>query len=176
MAIKSLNEIYEKNGLLYMCNACGDINDPNVPGDTKTHLPEEVMTPEEQVLYESYWTEDGGCCMYVLNVEGKAAMGLCYLFDTGWCRDVVDGDSDPRHSVSDEDIERLWMPQVFTAITDASSKIQELVPGCDIYLGEWTDPDGHEMLVVVPYEMRDQIKGISQKLYDTVYETVEKVF
>ena len=177
MAIKSLNETYDRNELFYMCNACGEVNDPSIPGDMGFHQPEEVMTPEEQQLYENYWAEGAGCCMYVLRIKERAAMGLCYLFDTGWVKDVLDERPDVAKPVADEDIKQVWMPRVFAAVSKAAeAEIQGLAPGCDIYLGDWTDPDGHEMLVVVPYEKRDQIEGIAEKLYDAVYEVVKNLF
>ena len=177
MAIKSLNEIYKRNELFYMCNACGDVNDPNIPHDLESHMPEEVMTPEEQELYDNYWTEGGGCQMYVLRIKGKAAMGLCYLFDTEWAQDIVREKKGISSPVTEDDINQVWMLRMFSAVFRAAEKkIQKLVRGCDIYLGDWTDPDGHEMLVVVPYEMRDQIENISKMLYEVVYDAVEKAF
>lgn len=90
MAIRSLNEAYASNILHYMCNACGDINKPDNLADWRTvYTPEDVMTPNEQILYEEYWREGAGCRMYVLRIAGEAAMGLCYLFDESWSEELV---------------------------------------------------------------------------------------
>ena len=43
-------------------------------------------------------------------------------------------------------------------------------------LGQNTDPDGHELLVVIPYEIRDQIDAIVERLNDAVYNVVGKCF
>ena len=135
------------------------------------------MTQQEQDLYYNYWTEDGGCNMHVLRIEGKAAMGLCYLLDAGWVQDVVEQRDGMEKPVTEREIRQAWMSRMFAAAYHAAEdEIQKLVPGCDIYLGYWTDPDGHEMLVVVPYEMRDQIKEITDKLCDAVYDATKNNF
>lgn len=82
MAIKSLNEAYEKNTIEYLCNACGDVLDPDNsngvlgPDDD----PKQVMSKREWVLYSRYWSEDWNP-MYVLRVVEpdqpvRVAMGL----------------------------------------------------------------------------------------------------
>lgn len=176
MAIVSLNETYSANKLSYMCNACGDINKPGAdPLDFRVYQPEDVMTPEEQTLYESYWNEGSGCCEYVLRIGESAAMGLGFLLDTGWCRDLLEELSNG--GIEDSDIENLWMPKLFLAAKEASENvIQPLVAGCDIHIGEWTDPDGHEILVIVPYRLRDELSDIVKNLCDSVYSSVENAF
>lgn len=161
MSILSLNEAYEKNAFIYLCNACGDVNDPADPKRICT--PEDIpsiLRPKERVLFEKYWSEGSGALMYVLRIgEGTAAMALGFLFDSGWCRELAEKESG-RKDIRDDELKSKWMPRLFLALSDAVSvSIQQIVPGFDIYVGNNTDPDGHEMLVVIPYSDRDKIEG-----------------
>ena len=57
MAIKSLNEAYEKNTITYICNACGDVFDPDNPDDVLNahNDPKQVMSKCECDLYSQYY-------------------------------------------------------------------------------------------------------------------------
>ena len=177
MAIKSLNEAYEQKSIVYLCNACGEINNPEDPGDLSPYQPEDMMSPQEQDLYEQYWLEDGACCRYVLRVEGKPALGLCYLFSRSWCREVVKGRRDIESEQADSLMDSEWMPRMFMAVYDAATDhFEAQAPGCDLYIGENTDPDGHELLVVIPYHLRDRINETADRLNASVFCTVESTF
>lgn len=182
MAIKSLNAAYEHKLLDYLCNACGDINDPNIDGpDFFEHEAEDIMTSAELELYKQYWSECGNCWRYVLRLYENStreihrpAIGLAFLFDRSWCCDILKS-----HAVVfvGKTIEGYWMPKLFSAVTEAAKTVIEpLVPGCDLYLGDNTDPDGHELLVVIPYELRAQVDDIDRLLDGKVYSSVEKLF
>ena len=96
MAIKSLNEAYEQDALVYLCNACGEVNDPD--NMARVLLTDDeiksVLSLRERNLFENYWSDDGGCHRYVLRLCGsdkkpQPAMALCFLFDGDWCRGIV---------------------------------------------------------------------------------------
>lgn len=183
MAIKSLNEAYEKNTITYICNACGDVFDPDNPdGVLSAHNdPKQVMTQCEWALYSLYWSEKW-CPMYVLRLVEpdqpvRAAMGLNFLVDVGWCESILAKRNPPAAKLPRDKIKAQYMPLMLDAMCDAvETSIAELVPGCDLYIGNNTDPDGHELLIVVPYEMRYQINEIAAKLNDVIYDTIEKLF
>lgn len=171
MAIKSLNEAYEKDELVYLCNASGEVTDPD---NTERVLMTDdeinsVLTLREQNLYRNYWTDgDDWCNRYVMRVGDRPALGICYRFTQDWCRNIVkvlSGSDTPD------------MLRLFLALSDAARMAFEpLVPGCDLYIGDGTDPEGHELLVVVPYEMRDKADGIVEALDAVVYNAVEQIF
>lgn len=176
MAIYSLNEAYKSQEFFYMCNACGDINKPGAaPDDFQVYQPEDVMTPQEQDLYTNCWCEGRGCLEYVLRIGDKAAMGLAFLCDEIWCQELVERMT--HTTVTDSDVRLIWMPRLFLAIKSvAETCIQPLVPECDIYIGDQTDPDGHEIVVAVPYHLRGRLADIVKKLDNTVYEAIEVSF
>lgn len=176
--VLKLNEAYEKKTLHYMCNGCGEANDPFHPGNMKLCRPEEVMYAPELDLYNNYWTDSS--CMYVLRMGdvwgyNYAAMGLSYLFDCDFIRYIADKVG-LLTDLTDEQVDRL-MPLMFKAITRAAEIFnREIAPGCDIYIGEYTDPTGHEMLVVVPYESRDKIETYCKALNDELEDVVTNLF
>lgn len=183
MAIKSLNEAYEKNTIKYICNACGDVLGPDNPnGVLNAHDdPKQVMSKCEWDLYSQYWNEDGSP-MYVLRLVEpdqpvRAAMGLNFLIDVGWCEDILTKRNPTAAKLPREEVKAQYMPFMLQALRDAAeTSIVELVPGCDLYIGSDTDPDGHELLIVVPYEMRDRINEIAARLNNMVYDAIEKLF
>lgn len=178
MNILSLNEAYEKNAFIYLCNGCGEVKDPNNPG--RVCEPEEipsVLSLKERVLYENYWSEGTGALMYVLRLaDNTPAMGVGFLFSSGWCRELAEKVSG-RKDIGKGELESRWMPRLFLAVSDMAGVIlQQAAPDFDVYVGNKTDPDGHEMLVVVPYEDRDKIEKLARKLDTMVYEVVEELF
>ena len=177
MAVLSLNKAYDDNVLKYLCNTCGDVIDSDNPGSLNVVKDEDVMDAKELVLYRRYWEEGAGCCMYVLRVKGRPAIGLGYLFDDEWCRTIVQSRFGADEDVTQEKMEDYWMPRLYRAVNDAAVVFFERkVAGCDIYVGNMTDPEGHEMLVVVPYDRRGEIRNLVDALTGCVYETVEELF
>lgn len=177
MAILSLNEAYEKDTIKYLCNTCGDVNDPKDPGNMKPVEAESVMTVKELVLYRRYWEEGSGCSMYVMRVNGEPAMGLGFLFDDVWCQTLFQKKYGEHKVIEPDDMEDYWMPRLYRAVEDAANALLwKKAPGCNVYVGKNTDPEGHEILVVVPYDLREEIKNIADTLNECVYETVEELF
>ena len=178
MAIRSLNDAYASNSLHYMCNACGDINNPDNLSDFRTiYQPEDVMTPNEQILYENHWRDGAGCCMYVMRIADEAAMGLGYLFDESWCKELAEQKHPASPTPSDSDIETIWMPYLFTVLVKTAESIADrLAPQCDVYLGNNTDPAGHEILITIPFDLRAGIEKIAADLDGIVYQQTENAF
>ena len=174
MAIKSLNEAYSQNALIYICDSCGQI----IPkGGAKGTAPcsEEGMTLKEQVLYKTYWSDELDCGFCVLNVDGRPAMGLEFLFDVAWCKDFLCTELEAE-TLNDRDILKKHSSQIFRALSDAAKTfLEDMAPGCDLYLGEDTLPDGHELMVVVPYELRDRIHDIAENLDENVSRIVREI-
>ena len=168
--IKSLNKAYEDDEFIYMCNSCGDINVPDKPAEVGDIS---LLTLKEKILYERYWQDGSGFWMYVLRFKnGDPAIGISLLFDVGWCEELFNQEVDSLHRASTDELKKEWMSSLYLAVEDITETvIQPRLPDLDIYLGKDTDPDGHEMLVVVPYNRRGELEDITKKL-DDVYELV----
>ena len=161
----SLNKVYEDKELFYYCNTCGDINIPNT--DPMSYHDVDELPIKERNLYENYWYEGAGCHMYVVNYQGNPAMALGFLFDELYLSDIL-GKTD----VTKED-----MSVFYEAVCDYAKMLErkEEVIFCEILVGEDTDPDGHELLVIIPYERKSKIKEIASFLDNEVYSTVENL-
>lgn len=161
--MKSLNEIYNNNELFYYCNTCGEINIPNT--HPLSYHDSDELPLRERNLYENYWYEGAGCCMYVVNYNGNAAMALGFLFDEGYLCDILHKD----------EVDNADMEVFYDAISDYAKMLEnnEMLSYCDVVVGKNTDPDGHEIVVIVPYERRSKIKDIAEMLDKTVYSSVE---
>lgn len=159
----SLNKVYENDELYYWCNACSDINipgaDPSYCGDI------DELPIKQRNLYENYWNESAGCCMYVVDYKGNPAMALGYLFDASYLSDLL-----KKNDVSDEDMEVFY-----NAVYDCGTMLERTkeVSDCEVLVGKDTDPDGHELLIIVPYARRNKIEEIAKYLDGVVYSTVE---
>ena len=163
--MESLNNVYENNELFYYCNTCGDINIPGT--DPWSYHDVDELPLKERNLYENYWYEGAGCHMYVVNYKGNPAMALGFLFDEFYLSDIL-GKTD----VTKED-----MSVFYDSVCDYAKMLEkkEEVAFCEILVGENTDPDGHELLVIIPYERRSKIKEIASYLDNVVYSTVENL-
>lgn len=161
----NLNEVYKQKQLFYYCNTCGDINIPNTD-PLSIHQSDELPL-REQNLYENYWGEGFGCHMYVVKYRNNTGMILGFLFDESYLCDLLN-----KNEVSDEDMSRFY-----TAISDYANLLEQSnkIAGCEVLIGNNTDPDGHELLVFVPYEKRNEIKEIAALLDNEVYNSVKKL-
>lgn len=163
--IKSLNDTYKKDNIFYYCNTCGDVNIPNT--DPFSYHKAEELPLEEHDLYDNFWREGRGCNMHVVNYEGNSAMALGFLFQNGYCDDLTG------HESNSHERETFWK--------DVSEEAEKLsldaaLQDCDILLGEDTDPDGHEILIVVPYSRKADIDAIVKHLNATVYADFKAAF
>lgn len=163
--MNSLNKVYEDKELFYYCNACGEINIPNT--DPLSYHETDELPLKERNLYENYWSDDICGCMYVVNYKGNPAMAICFLFCECYLCDIFG-----KSTVTEED-----MSVFYDAVCDYAKMLEkeEAVSFCDVLVGKDTDPDGHELLVIIPYERRSKIKEIASYLDKVVYSTVENL-
>lgn len=161
--MKSLNEIYNENKLFYYCNACGDINIPDT--DPLSYHDVGELPLRERNLYENYWCEGAGCYMYVVNYNGNPAMALGFLFDVGYCDDLTEEIPNLNNNM-----DKFWV-----AVKDCANLLSKdtALNGCEVLAGHDTDPDGHEILIIIPYNMRDKINEITHDFADKVYADFE---
>ena len=160
----SLNKVYEKGDLIYYCNACGDIIDPaQAPGDG----PWEVGSPEKlprsaRELYENYWAEGAGLPMYVVEYKCEKAMAVTALFDYGYRDDMLDekGIAVTNNEFFDA-VKRV-------AIMYSNAFRHETLVGRD------TDPDGHEIVFIIPYDLCDTAQDFAAFVGDHIYTDFEQ--
>lgn len=178
MAVKSLKVASAQGAFTHLCNSCGEVFDPNDLSRSCSleELPG-LWTQEEISLFQDGWSDNLGVNMHILRLsDGTAAMGLNYLFDTCWCMDILEH-RNARKGITEKEVKETWMPKLFHAVSEAAERgIQKVVPDYDIYIGRDTDPDGHELMVVIPYGDREKIKETADKLYYAVYQAVEELF
>lgn len=167
--LRSLNELYRRrNAIHFFCDAAGNLNGPD---DVRVGyvMPEDYMSEQELDLYRNYWQPGDECSVYVLRIEGNAYIGLVFPFG----RDLAAGIAKKRTgrtSVSEEDMNML-----FRTMTNLSFMVQQLVPECDVFLGENTGVDGHEILVAVPYAERQKVSEYVKKIGKTLYRVMDAV-
>lgn len=163
-----LEDVYEKKALFYYCNTCGDINLPEDKDILTIHDSEELPLRERN-LYDNYWYEGSGASMYVVKYNGETAMAIGFLFDESFCSDILKKSQD---DVSNEDMERFYR-----AVNDYAGCLEndKAIDGCEVVVGKDTDPAGHELLVIIPYELRHKIKEITTYLDERVYSSVEEL-
>ena len=161
--MKNLNKVYENDELFYYCNACGDINIPDTDPMSYHDVDELPILARE--LYENYWTDGHIGKMYVVDYNGTSAVAINYVFDEYYLADFLNKDK----ATSGD------MVVFYNAIMEYAKKLEwnSHIWNCEVIVGFDTDPDGHELLVIVPYEMRSEIKSIAQYLDDNVYNAVE---
>ena len=161
--MKNLKEIYAKELLYYWCNLLGEIN---VPGTERfsSDDPEE-LPPKQKILYEGWQWEDDPY-RRVVSYDGKAAMALELLFDYSWLADIM--------TIKERNFcARAMGGLLFQAIQKYGQELEARLPNVDILVGEDTDPDGHELLVIVPFDERSRIEEIALEMGDA-YSCVER--
>lgn len=178
MAVKSLNDAIKQGTYKRLCNSRGDLLDPNdVSSVCKTGELHRLWTQEEIALNANFLNVRSDVRMYVLRLaDDTAAMGLSFPFSVGWCKETLEY-RQGKKDVTEKEVKETWMPRLYRMISEAAKRvIQKAVPSYDIYVGENTDPDGHEMMVVIPYKDRDDINGTIRMLHHKVYQAVEELF
>ena len=143
MEILSLNDAYQFNAMHYWCNAAGEIN---LPGDgilwprnagSMICHSEEDLPPKAKELYECFWSDGWAAKEYVVQFSGRTGFAFNFLFDEEWMNNL-----------------KIPAP-LFRKIASyvISEKLNNpLFENCAVLYGEETDPDGDELLIVVPYE------------------------
>lgn len=158
----SLNSAYEKDEIFYYCNACGEIQIPNDPG-MAFHSADELPAPYRD-LYSKYQTDASHFPRYVIRYKGNAAMAISVLLDECFCSDIVG------RAASGKDLQLYWnVIQRYAAFLRSDL----MLDGCDILIGHNTDPDGNEILIVVPPEVCPRLDLISGYLNRNIYLGIE---
>lgn len=155
---KSLNEVYKNEELFYYCNACGDIN---IPGkDTFWDSTVDELPRSARELYENYWMEGAGLCMYVVEYKCETAMAVTALFDYGYREDLTGDGIDVTDAEFFEAVKA-------TAIRYRNAMQYETLVGKD------TDPDGHEIVFILPYSVCENAPDIAAFIGDHIYKDFE---
>lgn len=144
--VKSLNELYSRDGMHYWCNATADIN---LPGDDTFVIRKVKDLPDDvRPLYETYQTENLAVNVYVVSIEGHSGMALVFLLDH-------EMETEMHGLTGDEgaDLLRKEAPAIAEWIAERAPDVVE------IFFGEDTDPCGHEILVFIPAEQCEELLG-----------------
>lgn len=156
----SLNKVYENNELVYYCNACGEINIPETD-PLSIHNPDELPLPALN-LYENYWREGAGLTMYVVKYKGQFALAVAALFDDGYRDDLL---TENGIAVTDTEF--------FDAVMRVA-KMYKMAFRFETLVGQDTDPDGHEIVFIIPYDMCDGAQDIAAFVGDHIYTDFEQ--
>ena len=159
-----LKEAYDAKTLQFWSNSAGDIFNPKTGDDCSV----EEMPFKLKNLYLNYWGETYYVPVYVAEYNGEPSIVLNYLFDESYIEDVSEKLEECKSSA---DMNRAWC-----AVHDLANLLVDRLPGCTVFAGENTDPDGHEILILVPYRRRNMLDEINKDLEEFIYPTFEELF
>lgn len=146
--IVSLNNVYHADAMHYWCNALGEIN---MPGEASfcPHMPDE-LPPAYRELYEKYQYETDDVHTYVVSYDGVPGMMLTALHDNCYYDDIVDISKSQTEDY--EQIHAVMMDSALYLINLRAKKMteDEMFENCTVLVGDFTDPDGHELCLFVP--------------------------
>lgn len=170
--VQSINEIFAQHGLFYWCSSAGDIR---MPGDGKryiVHHPEE-LPPAIRQLYEAYQTEAGECMRHVVTYNGFHGMFLAALYDKSYYIDICND-----HGIKDLTCAReTILMDVALQLLYRQAEIMDEDPafdGCTCFVGNNTDPDGHELGLFIPAKLAKNIDTIEKDFCRYLYPESEK--
>ena len=106
--------------------------------------------------------------VYVAEYNGEPSIVLNYLFDESYIEDVSEKLEECKSSA---DMNRAWC-----AVHDLANLLVDRLPGCTVFAGEGTDPDGHEISILVPYRRRNMLEGIDKDLAEFIYQPLRSYF
>lgn len=159
-----LKEAYDAKTLQFWSNSAGDIFNPKTGDDCSV----EEMPFKLKNLYLNYWGETYYVPVYVAECNGEPAIVFNYLFDESYIEDVSEKLEEYKSSA---DMNRAWC-----AVHDLANLLVDRLPGCTVFAGEGTDPDGHEISILVPYRRRNMLEEIDKDLEEFIYPTFEELF
>ena len=149
----SLNEIYAKNAMWYWCNSAGDINIPGFsPVSMLSNGSKDDLPAKARELYDTVWCETGYTHRYVVCLDGIYGIALGYLFD------YPDGEMMPNDEV------HAFHASVEKTAVFIEDRLNEKFHGVQVLYGRETDPDGDEIIVFIPYEMRDYVQPVDDTM------------
>lgn len=150
---KSLDALYDSGKYHYWCNAAGDINIPGAdPLDFGTI---DQMPAPAAALYKNVWSDQNRLLSYVLEVEGRYGMALSVLFNEDAIHDLCK---------LSKFIDRAPKSKrgAFSLVSRVADDWVDKLPLAEVYVGENTDPDGHEIVVFVPDSVADIAKTFKE--------------
>ena len=159
-----LKEAYDAKTLQFWSNSAGDIFNPKTGDDCSV----EEMPFKLKNLYLNYWGETYYVPVYVAECNGEPAIVFNYLFDESYIEDVSEKLEEYKSSA---DMNRAWC-----AVHDLANLLVDRLPGCTVFAGEYTDPAGHEISILVPYRRRNMLEEIDKDLEEFIYPTFEELF
>lgn len=170
--VQSLNDVFAQQGFYYWCNSAGDIR---MPGDGKrfiVHHPEDLPSAIRS-LYEAYQTEAGECMRHVVTYNGFPGMFLVALYDKSYYLDTCDDHGIKNLTHAQEAI----LMDVALQLLYRQAEIMDEDPafdGCTCFVGNNTDPDGHELGLFIPAKLAKNIDTIEKDFCRYLYPESEK--
>ena len=159
--IVSLNNVYHADAMHYWCNALGEIN---MPGEASfsPHKPEE-LPPAYRDLYEKYQYETDAIHTYVVSYDGVPGMMLTALHDSCYYDDIVE--LSKKDNVYYDVLHNCLMEQALYILQLHATEMTEdaMFEGCTVFVGDMTDPDGHELCLFVPADKCANLDGIRER-------------
>lgn len=168
--IISLNDVYKNDELFYWTNCLGEVN---MPGDGKNsmhiHSPEELPNVAKKV-YDLIELDHGFTC-HVVSFRGKIGFLIDVIMDESWIQDTLDKDD-----VEAESKALLkHIPDVVERITDTLEDIFDVPQNTySVFLGEDTDPDGHELMFFVEESYVSTYKKLLKYLDGRIYKMLRR--
>lgn len=159
-----LKEAYDAKTLQFWSNSAGDTLNPKTGDDCSV----EEMPFKLKNLYLNYLGETYPVYAYVAEYNGEPAIVFNYLFGESYIEDVSEKLGECKSSA---DMNRAWC-----AVHDLANLLVDRLPGCTVFAGEYTDPAGHEISILVPYRRRNMLEGIDKDLEEFIYSTFEELF
>ena len=142
--IRNLLDQYNSEQCLYYCNPLGEIN--------VEVLPKEVKEVYDKMPYMGFTNN------YTLrNEDGVIGMGFSWIIDEEWCRDSLG----------------ISMAKAYDVMLKEAIGLEAKYPDCIVYVGEDTDPAGHELLLFVPADKVDEV--LKEGILD-VYTSIRKEY
>lgn len=135
-----LKEAYlTPEGFHFWTNAAGDINIPGFGISSMTD--ENLLPPPAKVLLTDIWTDGAWAQEYVVSCNDRFALAVGFLFDYSWLEDEGLDKNDPK-------VRKSFEAAVITVAADIDKFGRNVF---DTYYGIDSDPDGHEIMLVIDY-------------------------
>lgn len=142
--MKNFKDVYGKNSLFYWCNCLGELN---MPGDGEKcfpHRPED-LPPAVRDVYEKYWSEGVNAKRYVVSFEGQVGILLTALYNEDYVEDATEVEVGTYKFTA-------LMAKTFDYLCGKAAMMDFLVTDsiCEVLVGDYSDPDGHELAMFIP--------------------------
>ena len=179
--IKSLDEAVNNNALEFMTNDYGAVCNPDNPLATvEEDAVLGVLTPKEIVLRKKI-QQSGPFTEYVLRTynpdseAGSPEIGIGIPFTPDVCEGLVKAKTGK--TPTPEQVSEVHMPKLQDAVLDALATFcaPKLPDECDVYMSNEVTSEGFEVLVVVPFELKESVAEIEDVFYD-IYDKVASIF